>query len=68
MVNRIAGDRRRAKPFGTNSPWFSIGKMGGLIFTERRVQSRRSIDPTGHTRLSDGEKLLVPGEYIVLPP
>ena len=42
MNNRIVVDRRSAKPFGAKGPWLSQGKMGGLVYTERRKMNRRS--------------------------
>ncbi len=44
MDVRIAGDRRNAKPFGMNGPWLATGKMGGLVFTDRRKAERRSAN------------------------
>ncbi|HEY4696885.1 MAG TPA: hypothetical protein VIH29_02600 [Gallionella sp.] len=44
MDIRIAGDRRNARPFGAIGPWLTTGKMGGLVFTERRRADRRSTD------------------------
>jgi hypothetical protein len=43
MENRNGKDRRKAKPFGVLGPWLSTGKMGGLIFTERRTMTDRRI-------------------------
>jgi len=42
LNNRIVADRRNAKPFGLKGPWFTQGKMGGLVYTERRKMDRRS--------------------------
>lgn len=39
---RDVGDRRSAKPFGTKGPWLTRGKLGGLVYTERRKANRRS--------------------------
>lgn len=44
MYIRLASNRRNARPFGTNMPWLTTGKMGGLIFTDRRKTDRRSTD------------------------
>jgi len=41
---RVEGDRRHARPFGTQGPWLVKGKMGGLIFTDRRKADRRAAD------------------------
>ena len=54
MDIRTAGERRNARPFGTSGPWLTTGKMGGLVFTERRKSDRRSADKaTGNS--STGE-------------
>jgi hypothetical protein len=45
MENRNGNDRRKANPFGANGPWLTTGKMGGLVFTDRRKSTgRRSAD------------------------
>jgi hypothetical protein len=44
MHIRSTVDRRNARPFGTKGPWFTRGKMGGLVFTDRRKGERRSSD------------------------
>jgi len=41
--SRSSVDRRNAKPFGLKGPWFTQGKMGGLVYTERRKMDRRSF-------------------------
>ena len=42
---RTGNDRRRANPFGTSGPWLTTGKMGGLVFTDRRkTMDRRVVD------------------------
>ena len=41
MNLRTETDRRKASPFGTNGPWLTMGKMGGLVLTERRKTIRR---------------------------
>jgi len=41
---RVEGDRRKAGPFGIPGPWLTTGKMGGLIFTDRRKALRRAAD------------------------
>jgi hypothetical protein len=42
---RTGNDRRRANPFGTSGPWLTTGKMGGLVFTDRRkTADRRVVD------------------------
>jgi hypothetical protein len=41
MDNRTGNDRRKATPFGERGPWLTKGKMGGLIFTERRTLTDR---------------------------
>ena len=41
---RVEDDRRNARPFGTRGPWLDRGKMGGLIFTDRRRNERRAED------------------------
>jgi hypothetical protein len=42
---RNGNDRRKANPFGANGPWLTTGKMGGLVFTDRRKSAgRRSTD------------------------
>jgi hypothetical protein len=42
MYIRRAADRRNDRPFGKKGPWFTRGKMGGLVFTDRRMGDRRS--------------------------
>ena len=42
MYIRSTDDRRNARPFGKKGPWFTRGKMGGLVFTDRRKGERRS--------------------------
>jgi len=45
MDMRTGNDRRKANPFGTNGPWLTMGKMGGLVLTERRkTMDRRATD------------------------
>jgi len=44
MYVRSTDDRRNARPFGKKGPWFTRGKMGGLVFTDRRIKERRSSD------------------------
>jgi len=44
MHIRSTNDRRSAKPFGNKAPWFTRGKMGGLVFSDRRKGERRSVD------------------------
>lgn len=41
---RVGGDRRKSHPFGIQGPWLALGKMGGLIFTDRRTTVRRAED------------------------
>jgi hypothetical protein len=43
MDNRTGTDRRKASPFGTHGPWLTTGKMGGLVFTDRRKARDRRI-------------------------
>jgi len=43
MDNRSGHDRRKARPFGERGPWLTKGKMGGLIFTERRTFTDRRL-------------------------
>lgn len=42
MNTRIESDRRNASVFGSQGPWLAMGKMGGLIFTDRRKFDRRA--------------------------
>jgi len=44
MDMRAGNDRRKANPFGTNGPWLTMGKMGGLVLTERRKTMDRRAD------------------------
>jgi hypothetical protein len=45
MDMRTGTDRRKTNPFGTDRPWLTTGKMGGLILTERRkTMGRRATD------------------------
>ncbi len=45
MDVRNGKDRRKAHPFGKIGPWLTTGKMGGLVFTDRRTTlSRRAED------------------------
>ena len=42
---RNGKDRRKKNPFGKIGPWLTTGKMGGLVFTDRRkTLSRRAED------------------------
>ena len=42
---RNGKDRRKTNPFGNIGPWLTTGKMGGLVFTDRRKMiSRRAED------------------------
>lgn len=50
---RVGGDRRQARPFGTNGPWLSQGKMGGLIITNRRKSVRRATDKQEYSSQSN---------------
>jgi hypothetical protein len=43
MDMRTGNDRRKANPFGSNGPWLTTGKMGGLILTERRKNIDRRV-------------------------
>lgn len=43
MDNRTGTDRRKASPFGAHGPWLARGKMGGLVFTDRRKAGDRRI-------------------------
>jgi len=48
MDLRSGNDRRKANPFGTKGPWLTVGKMGGLVFTERRkITDRRTANQQG---------------------
>ena len=49
MDNRTGNDRRKANPFGAHGPWLTTGKMGGLVFTDRRKtpDRRSSARPEG---------------------
>lgn len=60
MDIRTAGERRSAKPFGTSGPWLTTGKMGGLVFTERRKIDRRSADKVTGISSIDGLELCYP--------
>jgi hypothetical protein len=53
MYIRSADDRRNAKPFGKKGPWLTRGKMGGLIFTDRRKGERRSSDRNSIVQIDD---------------
>ena len=44
MIPRYIVDRRNSRLTGTPGPWFTTGKMGGLIFTDRRKIVRRTVD------------------------
>jgi hypothetical protein len=45
MNMRTGSDRRKVNPFGKNGPWLTTGKMGGLVFTDRRKSTgRRTTD------------------------
>jgi hypothetical protein len=45
MDMRTGYDRRKANPFGASGPWLTMGKMGGLVLTERRkTAGRRALD------------------------
>jgi len=45
MDIRSGNDRRKASPFGVQGPWLTTGKMGGLVFTDRRkIPDRRTVD------------------------
>jgi hypothetical protein len=45
MDVRNGKDRRKTNPFGKIGPWLTTGKMGGLVFTDRRKTiSRRAED------------------------
>ena len=35
-ILRIKDRRQSVNPFGAQGPWLTVGKMGGLILTERR--------------------------------
>ena len=48
MDMRTGNDRRRANPFGTNGPWLTTGKMGGLVLTDRRETIDRRATDTQH--------------------
>jgi hypothetical protein len=41
MNVRLKKDRRNSSPFGSEGPWLSFGKMGGLILTNRRTTADR---------------------------
>lgn len=43
MDNRTGNDRRKATPFGAHGPWLTTGKMGGLVFTDRRKATDRRV-------------------------
>jgi len=43
MDMRTGNDRRKANPFGAHGPWLTMGKMGGLIVTERRKNADRRV-------------------------
>lgn len=51
---RLGVDRRNARPFGEIGPWLSKGKMGGLVFTDRRKAHRRSTDKAASVRKTAG--------------
>ncbi len=53
MNLRNGTDRRKANPFGTKGPWLTIGKMGGLVLTERRKVLRRMVDKPQEQALSE---------------
>jgi hypothetical protein len=44
MIPRYIVDRRNSRLAGTPGPWFTTGKMGGLIITDRRKIIRRMVD------------------------
>ena len=44
MNHRLGTDRRNTSPFGTQGPWLTTGKMGGMVFTDRRKAARRGAD------------------------
>jgi hypothetical protein len=45
MVPRIKNSRRTVNPFGVQGPWLTVGKMGGLFFTDRRkISDRRTAN------------------------
>jgi hypothetical protein len=55
MELRNGKDRRKTNPFGANGPWLTTGKMGGLVFTDRRKSTgRRLTDSQRNPALSAG--------------
>jgi hypothetical protein len=60
MYIRSTDDRRNARPFGKKGPWFTRGKMGGLVFTDRRIGERRSSDRNMKIVQIDDIELLSP--------